>query len=445
MAGPLPGQRQLSGLGRWTRRAQSLFVSHATTTTERNAHYLATEIFWAAILSAAAAFNAPFAMRLGATNAEIGLLSSIPALLAIVVTIPAGQFINRQARRLPLLVWSLFLHRLGFLLAIFVPWLPVPHKGTVLIWLLILFTAPAHFFNVGWGAMLADVVPEVDRARLFALRNILAASAVTGGVFVAGWWLERTAFPLNYQLMYLVGFLASLVSLYYILQLKVPEAVIAPRPRQQVSPRSLWRGAREAFNGQPDFVRLVINTLAHGLGLWMIGPLYVIYFVRTLGATEGWLGLNGTLANLTPILGFYLGQRAIVRWGENRVLKWGISVIGVYPLLVALTPNLTPILAWTALNGLIAPSVNLSHYAMLLKICPEGQRPVYLGVYTTIMNLGAFAMPLLGVELANRFGITPILVAGGILCLAGSSLFRIRPLQTPDSLAVRYARVSNPS
>jgi cyanate permease len=62
---------------------------------------------------------------------------------------------------------------------------------------------------------------------------------------------------------------------------------------------------------------------------------------------------------------------------------------------------------------------------------------MYLGLYTTLMNLGAFVMPMLGVSLANRFGFQPVLIAGGLMCLAGSSLFAWRPLQTPDSLALR--------
>jgi len=53
------------------------------------------------------------------------------------------------------------------------------------------------------------------------------------------------------------------------------------------------------------------------------------------------------------------------------------------------------------------------------------------------MNVGAFVMPLLGVWLADRIGIAPVLIAGGVLCLVGSSTFVWRPLQTPDSLALR--------
>jgi len=143
------------------------------------------------------------------------------------------------------------------------------------------------------------------------------------------------------------------------------------------------------------------------------------------------------LAKLTPILGFYLWQRAIQRWGENHVLKLTIGIVGLYPLLVGLTPSLAIILVWTALHGLVAPGIGISHLPMLLKVCPDAQRPLYLGVYTTVMNAGAFVMPLLGVYLAERVGLAAVLVAGGLLCLAGSSTFRFRPLQTPDSKEAR--------
>ena len=415
--------------------------------TDRNARYLYIEVFWASLLSAATTFNAPFALRLGATNAEIGLLSSIPALLALVITIPAGHFISRRARRQPVVIWSLFLYRLGFLFVTLIPWLPVAAKGGLLVGLLIAFTSPAHVFGVAWNSMLADVIPEANRARVFATRNILVAFSATAGIYLAGQWLEHGPYPFNYQVLYAVGLIASMVSLLYILKLQVPDSVVSAAPsavRQSPSPRAVWRGLREAANHEPDFVRLVINTLAYGMGLWMIGPLYILYFVRVLGANEGWIGLNGTLGNLTPAIGFYLWQRAIARWGENRVLKISISLIGVYPLLVGLTPNLSIILLWTALNGLLSPGVSLAHFNMLLKICPAAQRPVYMGIYTSIMNVGAFVMPLIGVYFANLLGIAPVLVAGGVICLLGSSLFRIRALRTPDSVQARLSASYQP-
>jgi MFS family permease len=404
---------------------------------EANALHLELEVFWAAFLSVVVAFNAPYALRLGATNAQIGLLSSVPALLAILITIPAGRYFSRRSKRMPLVIRSLFVYRLGFLLAALVPLLPVEDKGTTLVWLLIAFSAPAHFFGVGWNSMMADVVPEENRARVFAVRNMLVAAVVTVGTLAAGMWLERVRFAANYQMLYLTGFAASMVSIYYITRVQAPDSQVAPVTADRSSLRERLGWARQAFADQPDFGRLVVDTLAHGLGVWMVGPLYVLYFVRELGATEGWIGVNAMVGNLTPIAGFYLWQRVVQRWGENRVLKSTIVLVGLYPILVGLSPTLSIVLVWTALNGLITPGVTLGHYPMLLKICPADQRPMYIGVYTTLMNVGAFLMPLLGVWLADRVGIGPVLIAGGLLCILGSSTFLWKPLRTPDSRALR--------
>jgi MFS family permease len=402
---------------------------------EYNARYLEIEVFWAGLLSAAAAFNAAYALRLGATNAEIGLLSSIPALLALLITIPAGQLLNRRARRMPWVVGSLALARAGYLMVALIPFLRLPNPGALVIWALILLSAPASVFGVGWNSMLADVVPEEKRARLFAARNIISAAVITAGAFVAARWLAVTVFPINYQVVYLVGFAGAAISTFYITRMRVPDSVVAPATTQRITPRVLIAGARDAFRQQPDFTKIVVSTLAHGVGLWMIGPIYVLYFVRQLGASDGWIGANATIANLTPVIGYAIWQRVVARRGENWVLRLTISLIGFYPVLVGLTPNLTLILIWTALQGLIAPGVNLGHFPMLLKVCPAEGRPLYIGIYTTIMNIGAFVMPLVGVWLADRIGFMPVLIVGGAMCLLGSSLFRWWPLKTGDSLA----------
>ncbi len=422
----------------WLGRLRGYIAPTGLGDTELNARLLEIEVFWAAFLSAAAAFNSAYALRLGATNAQIGLLSSIPALITLLITIPAGQFLNRRARRMPWVIGSLALARIGYLMVALIPFLHRPDAGTLVVWTLIGLSAPAAFFGVGWNSMLADVVPEAKRARLFAVRNIVLAIVVTAGTFIAGRWLSLAHFPWNYQLVYLVGFFGSVLSTIYIMQMRVPDSpVVAASTPASLSPRALWLGGRDAFRQEPDFTRIVINTLAHGIGLWMVGPVYVLYYVRQLGASDGWIGTNAMVANLTPIIGYYFWQRVIAWRGEKWVLRLTISLIGLYPVLVGLTPNLTIILLWTALQGLIAPGINLGHFPLLLKICPAENRPRYIGIYTTIMNIGAFVMPLVGVALTEWVGYAPVLIVGGGLCLLGSSLFRWRPLQTADSLEPR--------
>jgi len=398
---------------------------------DRNALYLVVEVFFAAILGAAATFNAAFALRLGASNTDIGLLTSLPSLLAIAISIPAGRFLQSRARRKPWIVGSLLMNRAGYLLVALVPLLKLVglNQGSVLVALLITISTPAHFFNVGWIPLLADVIPVERRAAVFSGRNITANATTSLAVFLFGLWLKDVLFPINYQVMYVFGFCASLLSQYFILKVNVPEHPPVPLPPGGFSIPVQLRAMRDALRAEPLFQRLTTNTLMHGIGLWLASPIYILYYVRQLDASDAWIGLQATVLTSATIVGWLIWRRVIQRVGETTVLRLMIVTLGLIPILVGLLPNLTLILFVVALNGLLSPAVNLSHFNTLLKVIPPAERPMYTGLYTTIINVGAFVCPLIGVAVAGAVGLAPALVIFGILSILGSSSFWWRPVR----------------
>ncbi len=407
---------------------------------DRNAWYLCLEIFWASILGSAATFNAAFAIRLGATNTEVGLLSSIPALMAVLVSIPAGRFLQSRKDQKPWLWSALTLHRTGFLLIALIPWLPLVNipLGGLTVALLAIMTVPAHFFNVGFIAMMGEAVPEHYRASVFAARNMVYHSTISVCNFLFGLWLSRVSFPLNYQLMYMLGYATSMLSLYYLLKLQITSPAPLPHVERPVrSLRERLASARHAITTHRSMMQIIFNTLLHGLGLWMVAPLYILHYVRDLGASDAWIGLQGTVASLGTIAGFALWRRIMARWGEPTTLKRMILMVGLFPIAVGLLPDLTLILIAIGLNGLIVPGVNLSHFNTLLKVTPAKERTEYTAWYMAVVNIGAFICPLIGVALANRFGIAPVLVGCGLFSIVGSMSFRIWPVQSaePDAPA----------
>jgi MFS family permease len=397
----------------------------------RNAWYLVVEMFWASMLAAAATFNAAFAIRLGANNTEISLLTSIPALMAVVVSIPAGWFLQRRAKRKPWLLWSLAAHRFGFLVVALVPFIPATwlNQGLMLIIILVVISIPAHFFNVGFIPMLSEVVREDMRASVFAARNIFYNVVLSVSGFMFGIWLDRVLFPFNYQALYLFGFICSMLSLYYLAKVVVPDSqVVPPVSEIRLSVRQNVSNFISTIRNQPKFARITLNTLLHGAGVWMALPLYVLYFVRELGASEGWLGLNGTVASLATIAGFTLWRGIIVRFGEPIILKSTIILVGLYPVAVGLIGSLPVILVATALNGMLVPGVNLSHFNTLLKVTPEQDRPGFTAIYMTIANLGIFIFPVVGVFFADQFGLAPTLIICGLFSIVGSLSFWLWPV-----------------
>lgn len=406
-------------------------------TDDRNAFYLVVEIFFAAVLGAAATFNGAYALRLGASNEDIGLLSSLPALLAVLISIPAGRFLQTRARRKPWIVYSLLMHRTGFLLVALVPLLKLAglNQGSVAVALLIAISAPAHFFNVGWIPMLADVISEDRRSAVFTGRNVFANLVTSVMVMVFGQWLDRVAFPFNYQVMYAFGFCASLLSQFFIMKIAVPDKPVEPAaPRAPAEPlvkraRAQWTAFVIALREQPNFQRMTTNTVLHGLGLWLVAPLYILYYVRQLEASDAWLGLQGTVMTAATIVGWMIWRPVIARVGELPILKSIIVTLGLIPVLIGLLPNLTLIVFVVALNGLLSPAVNLTHFNTLLKIIPPAERPVYTGMYMTIVNLFAFICPLLGVWIAGMVGLAPAMIAFGLLSILGSTSFWWRPIK----------------
>jgi MFS family permease len=398
---------------------------------DRNAWYLCVEIFWAAFLASAATFNGILAVRLGASNESIGLLTSIPALLAILISIPSGRFLQSRTHKKPWILWGLAIFRTGYLLVALVPLLKVFNMpvGSIAVWLIILFSMPAQFFTIGFIPFLAETIPEEQRAAVFAARNIILGVTTSIFTLAAGLWLNLVLYPVNYQILYAATFGVSMFSLYYLVKIDARERP-SIQPQKVKSIREQLRGYQKAFATQPGFVRIVRNTFLYGIGIWLATPIYVLFYVKTLGADEAWIGLNGTVAALVSIFGFIFWRWAMARLGEPLTLKINIILAGLYPLLVGIFHNLTLTLLATALNGVVSAGISLSHLNTLLKVMPEDQRPEYHAIFSTFMNLGAFICPLVAVAFTNLFDFGPILIASGALCILGSASFWIWPIQT---------------
>jgi len=398
--------------------------------TDRNAYIFVMELFWASILGSAATFNVAFTLRLEATNAQVGWLTSLPALFAVLISIPAGNFLQKRTSRKPWVLWSLFLHRLGFVI---VAALPLLHKfeiplGGLAIGIFVAVSIPANFFNVGWIAMMGDVLPEAKRATVVSARIMINNATLSLFNFLFGLWLANVTFPLNYSLMYIFGFGCSMISMWYLIRMEVPDS--SPMVPQPKTNRLSMTTLRQEINAQPQIARIIIDTIFYAIGMWLAMPLYILYYVRELGATEAWLGLQGTIATLVMIAAVPFWQRQMVRWGRPNTLKRTIILLGLFPIMVGLTSNLNVILLLIAINNLVVPAVNLSHFTTLLDITPPEDRPRYTARYMAIVNIGAFLCPLLGVAIADQIGLQLALIIFGALSCIGSFAFWLWPVQS---------------
>lgn len=422
---------------RLNRIKQHLLLRMPRTQADWNVLYLYTEVLFAGILTAAGAFNAAYVLRLGGSNSLVGLLSSLPALVAVFLYLPAARFLERKTNYAPWVVGSLLTTRLGYLLIFALPFVLNRLLPELTVATLVAMTAPSVLFSTGWSPLLSDIVPADRRAAVLAGRSMLSSAAVASLTYIAGLLLDQGEFPRNYQTLYLVGLLGGLLSVFFVSRIRFEGSAETTVTEPEPPTRGMsWReNITTAMRRNKGFTRIIINTLLFNLAPWMTGPIFSIYYVRTLGASDSWIGLHSTLAHVGVVVGYWLWRRIIKRVGEHRALLTTAPLMASYAFSVALVPDLTFILGATLVFNLIAPGMNLSHGVLFLEMLPPGRKHSWTALYSMIMNVGAFVAPLVGVAIANRIGVVPTLLIAGTMRLLTASLFHFFPIKEKEAPA----------
>ena len=417
--------------------------------TEHRANFihLYLDIAWFGVVSGSAiAFMSIFAARQGADGFQLGLLSAAPAVINLMVTLPAGQWL--QTRPISRTVfWMSFWQRL-----IYLPWIFVPLLGnaTFQIWALIglvlLMSLPGTVLAVGFNAMFASAVPPEWRSHVTGRRNALLAVCYMASSLVSGQLLDRLPFPLGYQVVFgigLVGAMMSSLHLWFV------------RPSQT---GGYQNGKSLGDNARPGMMRSVGDGFRAGIGLrfftrfrqrpqlhsrvlsgpfgpivgllflfhfaqYLAIPIFPLYWVNYLHLTDTEISLGNAVFYATVLLGSTQLTRVTARFQHKGVLLLGMISMGLYPALTAVTQNLTLFLITSAVGGLAWSLAGGAMANYMLERIPEEERPSHLAWYNLALNgailLGSMLGPLFAqhIGLATALGVFAVCRFGAALAL----------------------------
>ncbi len=396
-------------------------VRERVTTEERNAWLLYLDIGWYGILSGvASAFLSIFVIRLGGSNTLVGMLTSIPALLNIVWLMPAARIIERQSRKLPVILVTGFLSRLAYFFVAVMPFVISIYRPELAVAIVVLSAIPTAVANIAFTSLLADVVPVERRAHVVSVRNALLGISATIATLLGGRFLELLPLPFNYQVLFLIGFGASLISLYYVSRIEVPDRLVLPRaPGDRRSVLTRGRDFVHMLTANRPWVRFTVSSLIYYWGLYLPIPLYSIYWVRYLHASDGWIGLISVLNNAVSVLFYPFWGRLATRRGNRLILLVCVFGISFYPLLTGLSTTVEPLLGIAILGGVFGAGFNLAFFNSLLEVSPDERRPSFIAAYNALVNIPAFIAPLVGTALIDVIGIQNALLLGGGFRLLG--------------------------
>ncbi|MCC7353495.1 MAG: MFS transporter [Anaerolineae bacterium] len=355
-----------------------------------------------------------YALGMGASASQIGLLSSAQGATGVVGSVFGSRFALWLRSNKKAAWWGNRVIAPAMLLVfVLLPWL-VP--GHLIVYALIAAAATRSFFSYtgspGWAALAAAIIPEHLRGRYFSSRTMIQLISMVAVVPLAGLLIARAGgYPSGFQLNFAVAVLLFSGATYWYWRIPEP-ADSRPTPSARQAARPWWQAQ--------NFVRFAVATFLWSLGAGIAGPFYAVYMTRSLGLNAETIGLLTAVATFFQFSGlFFFGTL-----NDRKGSRWltGVMALIAAPLPWAwlLTHSAWHIVPIQALGGLTLAGFNLGVFNLMLLCAPHEDLTRYTSVYYMVMAGGGIVAPLLGGVLFESFGLAGTVIIGGLVTLAAA-------------------------
>jgi MFS family permease len=365
-------------------------------------------------------FMAVYAIALGATNAEVGLIAVANGFAGLIALAPGACLAERTSsrKRLVLMTWG-GAGRLTILLMVLAPLLLADRSA---VYALIVLSGVrwfmAQFSHAAWTALLAEIVPSELR-RFYISQRMLAMSLVTmAGAPLAGVLIRGVGGIEGFQWTFLLAAGLGFAASWSYAQIEETAAPVSGR----------IAGSTRAMLADVTFVRFALTTALLHTSTMIAGPFFVPYLVRELGATPEQIGLLGTVEAGAMVASQLVVGLFVVRLGPLPILRTTIFALAVIPLLWLLAANPWETVPAHLLAGAAWAAYNVVSLSLLVELAPAWNLPRYSATHQAMVIAASVLGPLIGVGVVTRYGLeVTILISAAGRLLAGLLLLRIAP------------------
>lgn len=344
-------------------------------------------------------FLVGFAMRLGADNVLLGLMSTVPQVFVLFQFLAAYLVERGHSRKRMTVVFSFIVPLCWFLVAA-IPLLDgtlsSPVRFGLLIGVMTLVTLAWQFAANARSSWIGELVPPQRRGRFFGYCGMFAGIVGAGFAIIEGQFLDMISSKglLAFSALFFFGSLFGLAAA----ALNVPQPD-CPLPAEENKPpfRALLR---QTFHNKP-FVTLALVHAVIGLG-GIAGPFNAAYCLRDVGLSFFGLGLLNAVTTAATLLTSPYWGRMVDKFGCRPILILGLSIMAPCAAVWLAIPPKTPLLAycllpWTNfISGTGGAAVGVAIATMMYKTSNPQGRSVQFAAYSAFVSLLAAPMPLLG-------------------------------------------------
>ncbi|MCX5658881.1 MAG: MFS transporter [Planctomycetota bacterium] len=356
-----------------------------------------------------------YALKLGATDVQIGLMSTIP-MLCVLAQLPTSALVETGLSRRRLTFAASCLNVLGWGLVIAIPFVapqgdaaqgdaaqadhagnPSPHDGSLRVGLLIglvaFITLCAHVAGNARSSWIGDLVPATIRSSFFGRLARWSGVVATGFALLEGSFLDHVKHMGigAFTTLFAFGMIFGLINAWLFL----PQADV---PLKHHEREGFLAHAAGAFRNRPLWLLVAYGML---LSLQTVAaPFFVTYMLRDLGMSFVGVGLFNAVLALSILVFAPWWGRITQRHGCRPVLvacTWGLAPLPFVWMWID-SPGRVYLLALPVqvLAGFFASGINLASSTLIYKVTPRVGRSVQFAIYSAVVVVAAAPMPTLG-------------------------------------------------
>jgi MFS family permease len=349
------------------------------------------------------AFLTGFALLLGASDFELGVIGALPFVGQLFQFV--GAYLEeRLGERRRLVVLTAGMGRVLWALFAALPFLGGLGGARLPIFLIVLALSQALIGIAGnaWTSWMSDLVPPRQRGRYFGARNTITSITAMGSTWLAGRALDYYRGANNEALGYALIFGMAVISAMagVIVLSRQPEP---PMPRRQrVRPVELFSAPLR----HSRFRALILTATGWSIATGVASPFFNAYGIQDLKLSFATMALFGVATSAVALITQpYIG-RLQDRYGDRRVLI--ASVVGVVLLpwgWILSTPTfLLPLWMTSIFSGVFWPGITQGLLNLVMDRAPADGRGAYVAAFGAVTGIGTFVASLLGGVIASGLG-----------------------------------------
>lgn len=383
--------------------------------TERSlSHSIKDAGAYAVMIGVGETYISAFALFLRASTPQIGLLASLPPLLASLVQLFSAWLGRWTGKRKAIVLLGASIQGFAWLPLILLPLLFPDHAVELLIASVVLYHCGAHLSAPQWGSLMGDIVPERRRGRFFARRTQIVSLLTFVALFLGGLTLHFSkaegSTRIGFVVLFSIAMLARAVSVYHLSKMHDPTGLVATI--EAPVGQAWWQRLR-----QSNFVRFSLFFALVQFSVSIASPFFTVYMLRDLHYSYFAFMANSGTAILAQFLTLNRWGRISDIFGNRRILSATGVIIPLLPLLWAFSANFWYLLTIQAISGLAWAGFTLSASNFLYELITRDKRPTYLAIHNVLASSGIFAGAMLGGFLGSSLP-TSIDIAGRTLSWA---------------------------